>query len=146
MPSPLPDPATLETRKTGAKAWFESLRDSLCVALETLEDEAPPALYGSAAGRFARTPWSRTDSTVAPYDKYKAWCDEYFYLKHRREPRGIGGIFFDWQDGGDWAADFAFVKDVGRAFAGIYPQIVRRNMATAWDAAERDEQLVRRGR
>src|SRR5205823_91871 len=85
-------------------------------------------------------------AAVAPYDKYKAWCDEYFYLKHRREPRGIGGIFFDWQDGGDWAADFAFVKDVGRAFAGIYPQIVRRNMATAWDAAERDEQLVRRGR
>jgi len=80
------------------------------------------------------------------YPRFKTWCDEYFYLKHRREPRGIGGIFFDWQDSGDWAADFAFVKDVGRAFAGIYPQIVRRNMATAWDAAERDEQLVRRGR
>ena len=85
-------------------------------------------------------------ASVAPYDKYKKWCDEYFYLPHRKEPRGIGGIFFDWHDSGDWEADFAFLQEVGRAFARVYPQIVRANMATPWSAAEREEQLVRRGR
>ena len=83
---------------------------------------------------------------VAPYEKYKRWCDEYFFLKHRNEPRGIGGIFYDWHDSGDWEADFAFTQSVGRALLRIYPQLVRRNYATAWSAAEREEQLVRRGR
>jgi coproporphyrinogen III oxidase len=85
-------------------------------------------------------------AAVAPYDKYKKWCNEYFYLKHRNEPRGIGGIFFDWHDSGDFAADFAFVQAVGRAFLRAYPPIVRRNMVTPWSEAEREEQLVRRGR
>ena len=83
---------------------------------------------------------------VADYPRYKAWCYDYFYLAHRKEPRGIGGIFYDYLNSGDWAADFAFTQDVGRAFLGIYPQIVRRNMATPWSEAEREEQLVRRGR
>ncbi len=251
-------------RKAHASTWFETLREDICAAFEQLEQEAPDSLYPGAPARFARTPWSRTDSTgspggggvmsmlrgrlfekvgvhvstvfgelapefrkeipgadadprfwasgvsliahmrnphipavhmntrfvvttrawfgggadltplldarrlqqdtdaqafhaamktacdrhaaVAPYARYKAWCDEYFYLRHRNEPRGIGGIFFDWHDSGDWDADFAFVKEVGRAFLAIYPDLVRCNWTTPWSDAERQEQLVRRGR
>jgi coproporphyrinogen III oxidase len=85
-------------------------------------------------------------ANVAPYEKYKKWCDDYFYLKHRNEPRGIGGIFFDWHDSGDFEADFAFVREVGFSFLEVYPELVRRNFTTPWTEAEREEQLVRRGR
>ena len=257
-------PAALlaQDRREAARAWFESLRDRICAAFETLEQEADPALYPGAAGQFELKPWRRGDgredlgggvmgmmrgrlfekvgvhvSTVygqfspdfasrvkgaakdprfyatgisliahmrnphAPavhmntrfiattetwfgggmdlnptqdyqrdkdfedsrafhaaaqaacdahnpdyYARFSAWCDDYFLLRHRNEPRGTGGIFYDHLDTGDPDADFAFTRAVGEAFLGVYPQIVRRRMGEAWTDDDRREQLVRRGR
>jgi coproporphyrinogen III oxidase len=80
------------------------------------------------------------------YDRFKKWCDDYFFLKHRNEPRGAGGIFFDWLDSGDFERDFGFVRDVGEAFLGILPVLVRERMRRPWTAEERRHQAVRRGR
>jgi coproporphyrinogen III oxidase len=248
----------LEASKARARAWFESLRDQICAAFETLEDEAPAELYGDTPGRFELKPWDRPAGgggvmgmmrgrlfekvgvhvstvfgTFPPemaktmpgaaedprffatgisliahmtnprvpavhmntrfiattkgwfggggdltpllayqrqqdfpdaidfhaayqracdrhdpewYAKYKAWCDEYFFLPHRNEPRGVGGIFYDHHDSGDWDRDFAFTQDVGRAFLEIYPTLVRRRMNEAWTPEEREQQLIQRGR
>lgn len=78
--------------------------------------------------------------------KFKAWCDEYFWLAHRNEPRGTGGIFYDHHNSGDYAKDFAFTRDVGTQFLDAYSQIVRGRMVEPWTAEEREEQLIRRGR
>jgi coproporphyrinogen III oxidase len=80
------------------------------------------------------------------YARYKKWADEYFWLPHRDEARGVGGIFYDHHNGGDWERDFAFTQDVGRAFLAGYLPILRARMHQAWTDADRDEQLVQRGR
>ena len=250
--------APLDLKKVETRAWFESLRDRIHSAFETLEDQAPADLFPGEPGRFERTAWTRADggggvmgmmsgrlfekvgvhvSTVhgtfpseyaktipgaaedprffatgisliahpvsprvpavhmntrfiattkswfggggdltpvldvdrhadAPdtvdfhaamkgacyahdpewHAKFKQWCDEYFWLAHRNEPRGTGGIFYDHHDSGDYVRDFAFTRDVGTAFLDVYPRLVARRMAEAWTEAEREEQLVRRGR
>ena len=247
-----------EDRKSRARTWFESLRDSICAEFEAIEQEHAGQMADRSAGRFERKSWQRpsedgTDagggtmaimkgrvfekvgvnvSTVfgrfapefaktipgadkdprfwasgislvahmqnphvpavhmntrylvtteewfgggtdltpmipneadardfhaaleaacAPYGedyyaKYKKWCDEYFYLPHRGEPRGAGGIFYDHLKSGNWEQDFAFTRSVGETFLSIYPQLVRRHMNAPWDAAERERQLIKRGR
>src|SRR5450432_518577 len=122
------------------KAWFGGGADLTPVLdrRRTQEDPDTRAFHAAMQGAC--------DAHAAPYPKYKQWCDDYFYLKHRQEMRGIGGIFYDYLDGGDWEAELAFTQAVGRAFRDIYPELVRRNFSTPWSAADREEQLVRRGR
>src|SRR6201996_411536 len=79
---------------------------------------------------------------AAYYPKFKAWADEYFFLPHRGEARGIGGIFYDHLDSGDFGKDFAFTRDVGTALLDVYPAIVRRRMTESWSEAERQRQLA----
>jgi coproporphyrinogen III oxidase len=124
------------------KAWFGGGADLTPVLDKRRRQDDPDTIAFHAAMKAACDAHAR----VAPYDKYKRWCDEYFYLRHRQEMRGIGGIFYDYLDSADWEADFAFTQEVGRAFARIYPELVRKNFTTPWSAAEREEQLVRRGR
>jgi coproporphyrinogen III oxidase len=123
------------------KAWLGGGADLTPVLDLRRRQEDPDTIAFHAAMKAA----CDAHGTVAPYEKFKTWCDDYFYLKHRKEMRGVGGIFYDYLDN-DWDAAFAFTQDVGRAFLGIYPELVRRNFTTPWSEAEREEQLVRRGR
>ena len=124
------------------KSWFGGGADLTPVLESRRRQDDPDAIAFHAAMKAACNAHAR----VAPYDKFKSWCDEYFFLKHRGEARGIGGIFYDWLDFDDFDADFAFTQAVGRSFLGIYPELVRSNFAKPWSEAEREEQLVRRGR
>jgi coproporphyrinogen III oxidase len=124
------------------KAWFGGGSDLTPLLNRRRTQDDPDALAFHAAMKAA----CDAHAAVAAYAKYKKWCDDYFYLPHRKEPRGIGGIFYDHHDSGDWNADFAFTQEVGRSFLKIYPDLVRRNFATPWSAEDREEQLIRRGR
>jgi coproporphyrinogen III oxidase len=136
MRSPFVPAVHMNTRHVATtRAWFGGGAD-----LTPIYPDAPAAerFHAALAGACAG---------YAPdcYAKFKAWCDEYFFLPHRDEPRGSGGIFFDYLDG-KWERDFAFVQAVGLAFLSVYPEIVRARMERPWSAEERRHQLVRRGR
>ena len=118
------------------KAWFGGGGD--------LTPIFPDAAAGEAFHAAMRQACDGHDPDY--YPRFKKWCDEYFYLPHRQEPRGAGGIFYDNLDSGDRDADFAFTRDVGKAFHQGYAGIVRSRMDRSWDEADRHHQLVRRGR
>jgi coproporphyrinogen III oxidase len=124
-----------------AKPWFGGGADLTPLLDRRRVPDDPDAVAFHAAMREACA-----THPSAPYERYKAWCDEYFFLKHRGEPRGVGGIFYDYLWSGDAEADFAFTRAVGEAFLRVYPEIVRRNLGTPWSEADRHEQQVRRGR
>jgi coproporphyrinogen III oxidase len=124
-----------------SKAWFGGGADLTPVLDKRRTQHDPDSIAFHTAMRAA----CDAHAAVAPYEKYKKWCDDYFFLKHRNEMRGIGGIFYDYLES-DWEDAFAFTQTVGRAFRDIYPTLVHNNFATTWSEAERDEQLIRRGR
>jgi len=118
------------------KAWFGGGGDMT----PTFPDDTDTKAFHGAF----KTACDKHDPAYFP--KFKKWCDDYFFIKHRNEPRGVGGIFYDNLDSGDWDADFAFTRDVGRAFRDIVPKIYRRDMDKPWTEEERDALLYKRGR
>ena len=146
MQSPRVPAAHMNTRMlVTTKGWFGGGGDLTPMRLDAPQSQEDArrfhAAYQAACDRHARGGAGPGD-----YPRFKAWCDEYFFLPHRGEPRGAGGIFYDHLFSGDAAEDLAFTQDVGRAFLDSYPAIVRRRMAEPWTEQERDHQLLRRGR
>ncbi len=137
MRSPLVPAAHMNTRMiVTTKGWFGGGGDLTPMYPDDTDTETFHAAFKDACDRH----------DPAYYPKFKEWCDEYFFLKHRDEPRGVGGIFYDYVNSGDWEADFAFTQDVGLAFLDTYPRIVARHMNEPWTPEQREHQLVRRGR
>jgi len=138
--------AHMNTRFVVTSKWWFGGGADLTPVLEARRSQTDPDTVAfHAAMQQACAPHA-----LADYARYKAWCEDYFYLPHRQEMRGVGGIFFDYltpaEGEGGWDGALAFTQDVGRAFLAIYPELVRRNFATPWGASEREAQLVRRGR
>jgi coproporphyrinogen III oxidase len=135
--SPLVPTVHLNTRHiVTTKAWFGGGTD----LTPMVPNEADTADFHSAL----KAACDAHDASYHP--RFKKWCDEYFFLKHRNEARGVGGIFFDYIDTGDWERDLAFTQAVGTAFLDVYPRLVRRHMLRTWTEDQRRHQLVRRGR
>jgi len=137
MRSPLVPAVHMNTRHiVTTESWFGGGAD-LTPTFPDADDTA--AFHAALKGAC--------DATDAGYyPRFKKWCDEYFYLPHRQEPRGVGGIFYDNLNTGDWARDFGFTRAVGEAFLKVYPEIVRRHMNDGWTEAQRRQLLVKRGR
>ncbi len=123
------------------ESWFGGGADLTPLMAADRHQDAPDAVTFHAAMKAACDA-----ADPAYYEKFKAWCDDYFHLPHRDEPRGVGGIFYDHLNSGDHDADFAFTRAVGEAFLGVYPQIVRGRMKQPWNDDEREAQLIQRGR
>ncbi len=135
--SPHVPAAHMNTRMIATtRTWFGGGADLTPVFADADDTHAFHAALAAACDRF--------DPTWHP--RFKKWCDDYFFLPHRGEARGVGGIFFDDLATGDWARDFAFTRAVGEAFLDVYPRLVRRHMNRPWTADERRAQLVKRGR
>ena len=136
MRSPLVPAVHMNTRHiVTTKSWFGGGADLTPMVPDEADTQAFHAALKAACDKHGPDHYAR----------FKKWCDEYFYLKHRGEPRGVGGIFYDYLED-DWTANFAFTREVGLAFLEVYPEIVRRHMAAPWTHEQREHQLVRRGR
>jgi coproporphyrinogen III oxidase len=136
MQSPLVPAVHMNTRMiVTSKAWFGGGADLTPMYEDKKDTEDFHTAFKKCCDKH----------DPAYYPEYKEWCDRYFFLPHRNEPRGIGGIFYDYLDK-DWKKDFAFTKDVGKTFLSIYPKLVRRHMNESWTAAQREHQLIKRGR
>lgn len=140
MRSPLVPAVHMNTRMIvsggGAKQWFGGGAD----LTPMVPDDEDTAFFHAGLKKACDA------ADASYYAKFKQWCDEYFFLKHRNEPRGVGGIFYDYVNTGNWQNDFAFTQDVGKAFAETYPALVRRHMHKPWTEAQRAWQLQKRGR
>jgi coproporphyrinogen III oxidase len=141
LQSPRVPAAHMNTRMlVTTQGWFGGGGDLTPMNMDSPESLADAADFHAAF----RAACDRHDPGY--YPKFKEWCDRYFFLPHRNETRGLGGIFYDHHFTGDAAADFAFTRDVGQAFLDGYSAIVRKRAGESWTDAEREHQLIRRGR
>lgn len=135
MQSPLVPAIHMNTRMiVTSKGWFGGGAD----LNPMFEDEAETAMFHAALQACCER------NSSGDYATFKKWCDEYFYIPHRKCARGVGGIFYDYLEN-EWEDDFAFTKDVGRTFLDIYPRLVRAKMNESWSEEQREHQLVKRG-